>query len=118
MKDYLEIAVLAFEGAAVLVLILGTVSWLAISAGRLLRGATAHEAYRAFRHGFGKTLLLALDIMLAADVILTASLDFTLEALGALGLLVVIRTFLHFVLEVEVTGRWPWQEPREANEDT
>ena len=118
MKEYLEMAVLAFEGAAVLVLIMGTVAWLVISARRLLQGNTAKEAYRTFRLGFGKSLLLALDIMLAADIILTATLDFTLEAVGTLGLLVLIRTFLHFVLEVEVTGRWPWQEPRATNEDT
>lgn len=118
MNEYLEFAVLAFEGTAVLVLILGTVSWLVIGARRLLQGATAHEAYRAFRLGFGKTLIVALDIMLAADVILTAALDFTFEALGALGLLVLIRTFLHFVLEVELTGHWPWQAPRAADEDT
>ena len=118
MKEYLDIAVLAFESAAVLVLVLGTVAWLALSTGRLLRGGTAQEAYRVFRRGFGKTLLLSLDIMLAADVILTATLDFSLESLGSLGLLVLIRTFLHFVLEVEVTGHWPWQGQQAANGDT
>ena len=117
MKEYLDVAVLAFEGAAVLVLILGSVLCLAISTRQLLRGSTGQEAYRAFRRGFARTLLLALDLMLAADVILTASLEFSLESLGALGLLVLIRTFLHFALEVEVTGHFPWQEQRKASGD-
>ncbi len=112
MKEYLAFAVLAFEGAAVLVLILGTASWMAICSRQILSGSKAQDVYRAFRRGLGKTILLALDIMLAADVILTASLDFSLDSLAALGLLVLIRTFLHFVLELELTGRFPWQEPR------
>ena len=116
MKDYLDVAVLAFEVAAVLVLMLGTAAWLVIGIRRLLRGATASDAYKAFRRGFGKTLLLALDIMLAADIILTATLDMSLEAMAALGLLVLIRTFLHFVLEVEVTGRLPWRKTPEPLE--
>ena len=89
--------------------------WLLNSLTGLFRGASAHEAYRTFRRGFGKTLLVTLDIMVAADIILTVTLDMSLEALGALGLIVLIRTFLHFVLEVEVTGRWPWQGAKESD---
>jgi uncharacterized membrane protein len=33
----------------------------------------------------------------------------TFRDLGILGLLVIIRTFLSFSLELEITGRWPWQ---------
>jgi uncharacterized membrane protein len=28
---------------------------------------------------------------------------------GVLAIIVLIRTFLSFTLEVELTGRWPWQ---------
>jgi hypothetical protein len=59
-------------------------------------------------HG-GQTLLLALDLLVAADIILTITIDLSFETLGMLGILVVIRTLLHFVLELEVSGRWPWQ---------
>lgn len=113
MKAVFDIAVIAFEAIAVAVLILGTAFWLLNSLTSLFRGASAHEAYRTFRRGFGKTLLITLDIMVAADIILTVTLDLSLEALGALGLIVLIRTFLHFVLEVEITGRWPWQAANE-----
>ena len=116
MKGFFDIAVVAFEAIAVLVLILGTTFWLLNGLTKLFRGAAAHEAYRTFRIGFTKTLLVTLDIMVAADIILTVTLDLSFEALGALGLLVLIRTFLHFVLEVELTGRWPWQEAKETND--
>ena len=116
MKEIFDIAVVAFEAVAVVVLIVGTVYWLLNSLTSLFGGASAHDAYRSFRRGFGKTLLVTLDIMVAADIILTVTLDLSLEALGALGLLVLIRTFLHFVLEVEISGRWPWQEANEAND--
>ena len=110
MKEFFETAALVFESIAVLVLIAGTAFWLLASVAGLLRGSSAHATYKVFRKGFSKTLLVTLDVMVAADIILTVTLDLSLEALSALGLLVLIRTFLHFVLEVEVTGHWPWQK--------
>jgi uncharacterized membrane protein len=65
----------------------------------------------------GRTLLLALDLLVAADIILTVALDLSFEALGMLGLLVLIRTFLHFILELEISGRWPWQGAHGAADD-
>lgn len=109
MTEYFKMAVIAFEAVAVMVLLLGAV----LSMGRFIKhmfqATERHEAYRDFRQGFGRALLLALDLLVAADIILTVTLDLTFETLGMLGLLVLIRTFLHFVLELEVTGRWPWQ---------
>ena len=115
MKEIFKISVVVFEAAAVLVLIFGTVFWLGHCIRQLVQGTKPHQAYRTFRQGFGRTLLLALDILVAADIILTVTLDLSFEALGMLGLLVVIRTFLHFVLELEVTGRWPWQGAQGAD---
>ena len=116
MKEIFSIAVLVFEAIAVTVLILGTAYWLLTSLKGLLNGDTSHEAYRNFRRGFGRTLIVTLDIMVAADIILTVTLDMSLEALGALGLIVLIRTFLHVFLEMEITGRWPWQGAEETDD--
>jgi uncharacterized membrane protein len=57
----------------------------------------------------GKSLLLSLEILVAADVIRTVALQPTLSNILGLGLLVVIRTFLSWSLVVEMEGRWPWQ---------
>ena len=109
MTEIFKTAVVAFEAVAVLILILGTAFWFVRCIKQLYQGTKPGQAYRAFRQGFGPTLLLALDILVAADIILTVTLELSFETLGMLGLLVLIRTFLHFVLELEVTGRWPWK---------
>lgn len=109
MAELFEKAVITFEVVAVAVLIFGTLFCLGRSIRQLFQGSKPHQVYRAFRQGFGRTLMLALDLLVAADIILTVTLDLSFETLGMLGLLVLIRTFLHFVLELEVTDRWPWQ---------
>jgi uncharacterized membrane protein len=67
---------------------------------------------RAFSHG----VLLGLDVLIAADIIRTVTLEPTLENVAALGLLVVVRTFLAWALVLEAEGRWPWQQPRAGDD--
>jgi len=109
MKELFKIAVVVFEAIAVVVLIVGTILLIGRFVMQMFRRTDLHEAYRDFREGFGRCLLLAIDLLIAADIILTVVLDLSFESLGILGLLVLIRTFLHFIVELELTGRWPWQ---------
>jgi len=109
MAGLFKMTAVAFEAFGVAVLILGFGLSMGHFIRRIFRVTERHEAFREFRKGFGHTLLLALDLLVAADIILTITIDLSFETLGMLGLLVLIRTFLHFVLELEVTGRWPWQ---------
>jgi uncharacterized membrane protein len=67
------------------------------------------DAYENYKHQLGKTLLLGLEFLVAADVVRTVALEPTLTNVAVLGLLVVIRTFLSWSLTVEIEGRWPWQ---------
>jgi uncharacterized membrane protein len=60
-------------------------------------------------------VLLGLDLLIAADIIRTVTLDPTLENVAALGLLVVVRTFLSWALVLEAEGRWPWQRIDDAD---
>jgi hypothetical protein len=46
-----------------------------------------------------------------ADIIGTVAIESTLQHLGVLAVIVAIRTFLSFALELEVSGHWPWQRP-------
>ena len=112
MKELFKVAVVAFEAIAVMTLIVGTVLFIGRFVMQMFKGTNLQEAYRDFREGFGRSLLLAVDLLVAADIILTAALELSFESLGMLGLLVLIRTFLHFILELELTGRWPWQRSR------
>lgn len=72
-----------------------------------------NTAYRSYRIRLGRTLLLSLEILVAADIIRTVAVELSLANLAALGLLVIIRTFLSWSLELEVDGRWPWQRKEE-----
>jgi uncharacterized membrane protein len=76
---------------------------------RALRAEGLAEAVERIKQVIGRGLLLGLDLLIAADVIRTVTLEPTLGNVAALGLLVVVRTFLAWSLMVELHGRWPWQ---------
>lgn len=102
---------LAFEVAGVVVILGGFVLAVLVSVtSERTRGGRA--AYDTMRRIFGRSVLLGLEILVAADLIRTIAVALTLENLVALALLVVIRTFLSFSLEVELDGMWPWQRHR------
>jgi uncharacterized membrane protein len=105
----------AIEAIAVALLIgyilIATLGWLVRALSQ--RGFTlAH--YKSFRSTLGRAMLLGLEILVAADVVRTVALERTLRGFAALGLLVVIRTFLSWSIVLEIEGRWPWQ-PRSAD---
>jgi uncharacterized membrane protein len=57
----------------------------------------------------GQSILLGLEFLVAADIIRTVAVSPTLESVTVLAAIILIRTFLSFSLELEITGRWPWQ---------
>ena len=83
-----------------------------ISCGLFLRAIVLREealsAYQNLRQSLGRSILLGLEVLVAADIIRTVATDPTFENVGVLALIVLIRTFLSLSLEVELTGRWPW----------
>ena len=70
------------------------------------------------KRALGRGLLLGLDLLIAADIIRTVTLELTVESIGALGLLVVVRTFLAWALVVELSGSWPWQLRSDVDDPT
>ena len=79
---------------------------------RLMR----HEAdvYRRVREVLGRSILLGLELLVAGDIVRTVAAKPTLVSVEVLGAIVLIRTFLSLSLEVEITGRWPWQKRTES----
>jgi uncharacterized membrane protein len=69
------------------------------------------DRYRELKMRLGRSLLLGLEILVAADIVRTVALEATLESVAILGLLVLIRTFLSWSLAVEMEGHWPWRSP-------
>jgi uncharacterized membrane protein len=98
-----------FEALGAAILVVGVV-WsfvLAVAAGR--RFGWSARAYLVLRQAFGGTLLLGLEVLVAADLVRTVAVAPTLENVLVLGLIVVIRTFLSFSLETEIEGVAPWR---------
>lgn len=83
---------------------------LAYAAVALVKRVDGFEVIQDLRQRFGKGLLLGLEFLVAADVIITVAVELTMMRVGTLALIVLIRTFLSFTLEVELDGRWPWQQ--------
>ncbi len=108
MEDFFATTVFVVEAVAVLLLLAGLI----VSTVRYLYGIAQKQgskAYLAYRRNLGRTLLLTLEFLIAADILETVAVEKTLTSLGILGGLVMVRTVLSFALEVELTGRWPWQ---------
>lgn len=99
----------AFEWIAVAVLILAFLLGLVAAARELIRGAAAGRIYRRGREIFGRGILLGLEVLVAADLIRTVAVQPTLENVGVLGVIVVVRTLLSFALDVEIDGVLPWR---------
>src|SRR5262249_744499 len=94
---------------AVAVLILAFVLAL-LSVGRdLLRGTAAEQTYRRGRAVLGRGILIGLEVLVAADLIRTVAVEPTLENVGVLGIIVVIRTGLSCCVDVEIDGVLPWR---------
>lgn len=85
-------------------------SALAYSIFALMKGKDRSELIQDLRQRIGRGLLLGLEFLLAADIIITVAVELTFSSVGTLALIVLIRTFLSFTLEVELDGRWPWQK--------
>jgi len=68
--------------------------------------------YPAVRRSFGRSILLGIEILVAADLIRTVAVAPTLRNVLGLGLIVLIRTFLSFSLEIEIDGVVPWRRAR------
>jgi len=110
-RHWIGIAAAGVEALAVTIMVslivVGTVGWLV----RSLRNAEG--AYERYRIVLGKTLLVGLELLVAADIINTVAFALTLANLALLAGLVVVRTALGWTLTVEVEGHWPWQETKE-----
>lgn len=95
------------ESAGILVIIVGAV----VAAVRVFWvGRNDPKSwYGLYRRYLGRAILLGLELLVAADIIRTITHVPDITSVVALGLVVLIRTFLSFTLEMEVEGRWPWQ---------
>jgi uncharacterized membrane protein len=116
ISEWIEFAAQGIEALAVAIMvsfiIIGTARWIFHSVSKIAGG------YERYRLVLGKTLLIGLELLVAADIIRTVALDLTMSNIALLGALVVVRTFLGWSIVVEIEGRWPWQKTKEAEPGT
>ncbi len=115
-KQAADVVGTGFQVAGIAVLVIGALLAFVL----YLKAARRREtptAYSDLRRDLGKAILVGLELLVAADIISSVAINPTFATVGVLGLIVLIRTFLSWSLEVEVNGRWPWQSSRSPNED-
>jgi len=100
---------IGFELAGVAVLVIGALLAFVTYLIASLRRRDALIAFQDLRQKVGKSILLGLELLVAADIIRSVAIDPTFASVGVLGLIVAVRTFLSWSLEVEINGKWPWK---------
>ncbi|MGW4589704.1 DUF1622 domain-containing protein [Amycolatopsis thermoflava] len=112
----MEIVGTTVDATGVAVMVVGA----AVGTAAFLRRLAAREeltsSYRRYRQGLGRAILLGLEFLVAGDIIRTVAISPTYTSVGVLAVIVAVRTFLSFSLEVELEGHWPWQSRRRAKE--
>jgi uncharacterized membrane protein len=106
---FMETATRGFELVGALTLVVGFVWSLALAVHVWRQTGDGRSAYQILRQAFGGTILLGLEILVAADLVRTVAIEPTLNNVSVLGLIVLIRTFLSFSLEIEIEGIPPWR---------
>ncbi len=107
-EGWMEEVVHGFEIVGVAILVTGSVVALAGYVLALARGRR-EGAFERVRQGVGRTILLGLEVLIIADIVLTITVEATVESALTLGLVVLVRTFLSFSLEIELEGTLPWR---------
>jgi uncharacterized membrane protein len=110
LRELVEWAIIFIEGAGIFIIVFGAVMASVVFVRRYFLEKTNADAYYHYRSQLGRAILLGLEFFVAADIIRTVVIEPSFVNVGVLGLVVLIRTFLSFALEVEINGHWPWRD--------
>ena len=112
IKYTIELIGSTFELAGVVVLVIGSILAFVRSIVSLIQLRDGPAAYRHLRLYMGRSIVVGLELLIAADIVRSVAIDPTFTSVGVLALIVLVRTFLSWSLEVEINGEWPWQRSR------
>ena len=104
------------EWIGVAILVVSLVLTIFRAAVAFLKKTPASDVYVASRSFLGRGILLGLEVLIAADLIRTVAVAPTLDNAFTLGIIVLIRTFLRFSLDVEITGQLPWRQGKSSQQ--
>ncbi|AXF84869.1 hypothetical protein DTO96_100580 [Ephemeroptericola cinctiostellae] len=108
LKEYIDFIARILEVIGVLSIFLGSICALYVFSVSVLK--KQGHAFVALRQSLGQSILLGLEILIGADIISTVITEPTINSVSVLGLIILIRTFLSLSLQVELEGRFPWQQ--------
>jgi uncharacterized membrane protein len=111
-QEIVELVGQIIDGAGVAAIVVGAIAATIAALRTAVR--RSGPVYAPFRRFLGRSILLGLELLVAADIIRTVAVAPTFDSVAVLGLIVLIRTFLSFSLELEISGRWPWQKKPDA----
>jgi len=98
-----------FESVGVIVMIVGFVIALFLAARVLARREPGQQAFTVLRTTLGSSILLGLEVLVAADLVRTITSKPSLEEAAILGMIVLIRTVLSMSIQIEIEGTLPWR---------
>ena len=104
---FIDVIAKITETIGVAVIFFGTV--ISIAKFLFIKNNNDAEKYTNLRVAVGKSILLGLEILIAADIMATIVTKPNLESVAILAIIVLIRTFLSLSLQVELEGKFPWQ---------
>jgi uncharacterized membrane protein len=110
VKPFAEYSAAAMELLGIVLIAMLTFFSLILGVIRLIKKERYETVFDEVRGRVGRGILLGLEFLVGADIIHTVAVELTFKTIGVLAIVVLIRTFLSFTLEVELTGRWPWQK--------
>jgi uncharacterized membrane protein len=108
----------AVEAVGGSIMILGGLGAFLVFIGDARHPASRAGSYQRLRRNFGRSILLGLEVLIVADIVRTIIVDQTLQSVGVLAVIVIIRILLSFSLEVEIDGVWPWSRWRLGGDPT
>ncbi len=111
LAAFVDYIAATFETVGVVIIVVGV----GLGLVRFLRSIRSREvgSYKKLRQEIGRSMLLGLEVLVAGDIIATVATAPKMDQVLTLGLIVLIRTFLSFSLELEVEGQFPWVKRNE-----
>ena len=109
--EFLKVITRGLEIVGAGLLVLGFVIATLRCIGQLVQDRTSSVG-KNYRQALGRVVLIGLEVLVAATILKTITLEETFESVTFLAIMVAIRTFLGWTMVLEMTGRWPWQRPR------
>ncbi|MFO7719570.1 MAG: DUF1622 domain-containing protein [Gillisia sp.] len=116
LQIFIEYTAMLIEVIGILIIVIG--AFWALSRYLFKKQGETFRSFKIIRKELGRAILLGLEFLIAADIIATVVFDASTKSLLNLGLIVLIRIVLSFTLEIEIEGKFPWQQkPLKITED-